>query len=99
MHHLTCGCGYAIIEVMIRDYQPSTAAAIMRKHNLCTQQIADAFMSIRELHAAILPDLTVADSIRDLAWDIINDGYKMPIEDMIQVVRHSIINLDFEEIK
>ena len=81
---------------MIRYYQPSAAIAIMRKHNLCTTQIADGFMSMRELHAVILPDLTVADSIRDLGWAIINDGYKMPIEDAIQVVRHSINNLEIK---
>jgi len=85
--------------VMIRYYQPSAAIALIRKHKLCTTMIADGFMSRREFHAVILPDLPISDTISDLAWDIINDGYKMPIEDAIQVVRHSINNLNFEEVK
>tara|TARA_R110002167_G_C12135979_1_gene599618 strand:- start:57 stop:359 length:303 start_codon:yes stop_codon:yes gene_type:complete len=96
---LDMAASYAIIGVMIRYYQPSTAIAIMRKHDLCTTIIADAFMSRREFHAVILPDLPISDTISDLAWDIINDGYKMPIEDAVQVVRHSIVNLDFDKIK
>ena len=81
---------------MIRDYRPAIALKIIRHHDLCTTMIADAFLSMRELHQAFNIDLTVADSIRDVAWDIIRDGYKMPIEDAIQVVRHSIINLEIK---
>ena len=93
---LDMAASYAIIGAMIRDYQPSTAIALIRKHNLCTTQIADGFLSRREFHAVILPDLAVAETIHDLAWDIINDGYKMPYEDAIQIVRHSIINLEIK---
>ena len=93
---LDMAASYAMIGAMIRDYQPSTAIALIRKHNLCTTMIADGFLSRREFHAVILPDLAVAETIHDLAWDIINDGYKMPYEDAIQVVRHSIINLEIK---
>ena len=93
---MTSACGYDIIGVMILDYQASTAIALIRKHNLCTTMIADGFLSRREFHAVILPDLAVAETIHDLAWDIINDGYKMPYKDAVQVVRHSIINLEIK---
>jgi hypothetical protein len=49
---------------------------------------------MRELHEVILPSLTVDDSIRDVAWDIIRDGYKISLGDAIKVVNHSIAQME-----
>lgn len=91
---LTCGCGYDILGVMIPTYIPSDARDVIRAYDLCTTRLADEFLSMRELHEAILPSLTVDDSIRDVAYDILRDGVKISIEDAIIAVRYSIAQME-----
>jgi hypothetical protein len=77
---------------MIPTYPPTDATALelMRTHNFCTARLVDEFLSMRELHENMFPDLTVDDSIRDVAWDIIRDGVKISLGDAIKVVNHSV---------
>ena len=84
--------GRAIIYGMIPTTTPSDATALelIRTHNFCTARLVDEFLSMRECHQFISPSLTVDDSIRDVAWDIIRDGVKISLGDAIKVVNHSV---------
>ena len=83
-----------MIRVMIPTYTPEDALKVIRVNKLCTARLADEFLSMRELHRAILPSLTVNDTIRDVAYDILRDGIKISLEDAINVVHHSIVELE-----
>lgn len=78
--------------------EPNTFNAIeyIKTHDLSTARIADGFMSRREFHAIILPDLPISETIQDLAWDIINSGYQLEIEDAIMVVHQGIAHLGLD---
>ena len=84
------GVSDCIIGVMIPTYIPSDATALIRMHDFCPARLVDEFLSMRECHQFISPSLTVDDSIRDVAWDIIRDGVNITIEDAISVVRHCL---------
>lgn len=89
---LDMAASYAMLGVMIPTYPPSDATALelIRTHNFCTARLVDEFLSMRECHQFISPSLTVDDSIRDVAWDIIRDGVKISLGDAIKVVNHSV---------
>ena len=51
------------------------------------------YKSMRELHEFISPTLTIDDTIRDVAWDYIRDGYDIDVEDASAVIKHCLTQM------
>ena len=48
---------------------------------------------LRECHQFFSPTLTIDDTIKDVAWDYIRDGYDIDVEDASAVIKHCLTQM------
>lgn len=56
-------------------------------------QVILQYRAMRELHQFVSPTLTIDDTIRDLAWDYIREGYDIDVEDASAVIKHCLTQM------